>query len=152
MKKMYLLFCMTVILYYFHKSINTWTALWVSMVVVMFAHAKKICPPIRKGCSFKNNYVLGVGVFYNSSIVESVPVIVCKHMNRLILLLREPSPPGGHTKEIQSTVTLPLVCKTCNTFFCDWWFWKCDRCRIRGFCTRVGLAILESQSIDEYKK
>ena len=45
----------------------------------------------------------------------------------------------------------PLVCKTCNTFFCNWWFWKCDPHRIHGFCTRVGLAILESQSIDEYK-
>ena len=46
---------------------------------------------------------------------------------------------------------LPLVHKTCNTFFSDWWFWKCNPCRICGFCTRVGLVTLESQSIDEYK-
>ena len=40
---------------------------------------------------------------------------------------------------------------TCNTFFCNQWFWKCNPHRICGFCTRVGLAILESHSIDEYK-
>ena len=38
------------------------------------------------------------------------------------------------------------------TFFCDRLIGKCNPHRLCGFCTRVGLAISESQSIDEYKK
>ena len=42
---------------------------------------------------------------------------------------------------------LPLVQNSGYTFFCNQLIGKCDPHRICGFCTRVGLAILESHSV-----
>ena len=53
----------------------------------------------------------------------------------------------GHTLYM----VLPVVRNSGYTSFCNRLIGKCDPCRLRGFCTRVGLAISELQSRYEYK-